>query len=557
MLRLATTHPSQQRLDQIAADAAAGRRWRARAALEELLADDVPFSPALAQLTERLGLTSQATALWQQQVQRDPDDIAAWRSLLALHSDQGQQERAEGCRQALRRLGALSSPPAPPAAPPPPTVADADLIRMAHLFAGREEVHARMWRGKDGRIGYSPAASPLSPEVIAAHLSGELTAGVYLLRADETVSLIVLDLDADKPALQAALGDRDRLCALQGAIHDEGLRLLAALRDLGLDPLLEDSGYKGRHLWIFLDAPTPALEAHAVAQHLAVQLVPASSLLKLEAFPKQARLSGKGYGNLVKLPLGIHRRSGRRAVLLDDDGQPIADAHARLRAVRRTPLPAVAPLPAPVAAPPVAAPPVTAAPLPAPWCEADFDLSPQVSPVLAGCPVLQRVIERILDERTLTRDAALVLKHSLGHLPDGVKAAHYLLDQVPDFPRSERLKRILRGNPTSCEKICSRLPVVAAARCRGCEFPPVPGAYPHPIRHLTGPLPTAPTPTDPAALLARFARQQARLQRLHGELDALRAACVVALQSLPEPHLDGWHLEDIDGLPALVWSGEE
>jgi hypothetical protein len=33
----------------------------------------------------------------------------------------------------------------------------------------------------------------------------------------------------------------------------------------------------------------------------------------LEVFPKQDRLSGKGLGNLVKLPLGVHRMSGRRS----------------------------------------------------------------------------------------------------------------------------------------------------------------------------------------------------------------------------------------------------
>ena len=57
----------------------------------------------------------------------------------------------------------------------------------------------------------------------------------------------------------------------------------------------------------------------------------------LEVFPKQDRLTGKGYGNLVKLPLGVHRVSGRRSRFVGPRGQTDEDQLAWLRTLRPTP----------------------------------------------------------------------------------------------------------------------------------------------------------------------------------------------------------------------------
>ncbi len=43
--------------------------------------------------------------------------------------------------------------------------------------------------------------------------------------------------------------------------------------------------------------------------------------VNVEVFPKQVSLKG-GYGSLVKLPLGIHRVTGRRCLFLDENFNP-------------------------------------------------------------------------------------------------------------------------------------------------------------------------------------------------------------------------------------------
>ncbi len=103
-----------------------------------------------------------------------------------------------------------------------------------------------------------------------------------------------------------------------------------------MNPLFENSGYKGRHYWVFLEEPETADVLHLFGRLLlasqAMQLPPG---MHLEFFPKQARVRSKGLGNLIKLPLGIHRRTGYRSLLLDDQGQPVPDALAALRSGSR------------------------------------------------------------------------------------------------------------------------------------------------------------------------------------------------------------------------------
>jgi hypothetical protein len=191
-----------------------------------------------------------------------------------------------------------------------------------------------------------------------------MTLGVYLVRRDDSVSMLCLDLDVNRPALVAAEGDGVAAARLRAEVADEGLRLLAALHALGLDPLFEASGFKGRHLWLFFDAPMAAARVVAVGRQLVTRLRPASPRLALELFPKQSQVRDGGVGNLVKLPLGLHLGSGRRAALLDDAGHPLADPFARVRGVRRVSLAALEAALAGV--PPAAEDEAAVAPLPAP-----------------------------------------------------------------------------------------------------------------------------------------------------------------------------------------------
>jgi hypothetical protein len=72
---------------------------------------------------------------------------------------------------------------------------DGDVVRFVHLFAGRENVHARQWVGAGGETGYAPVREPFTVQVARNHLLGGITVGIYRLRLDDTVTLFARDVD--------------------------------------------------------------------------------------------------------------------------------------------------------------------------------------------------------------------------------------------------------------------------------------------------------------------------------------------------------------------------
>ena len=481
----------------------------ARAQLANLVSelDRVPAAALerAAALCERLGLVLPAVGLLRRRLELEPHDHATWGRLATLHEELGDLERASRCRRRAHpptpgadTLDAVSAHPLPHQDPPPLVDLshdEADLARFQDLFAGREDCHARQWYDSNrDRGGYAPVPTPLSRAALRRHFDGRQTVGVYLLRSDATVMFCVFDVDATQSALGEASGGRERVTELATALDGVARGVRDRLTSLGLPSLLEDSGHKGRHVWLFFAEPVAAGTVLAFGRGILSGLAAPDPRVVIEFFPKQARASGKGLGNLVKLPLGIHRVSGRRAWLLNDDGVVEPRPFERLRAVqridpRRLPTPETTtskPNTTPTTAPPQEAgdarrsPPVEE-PV---WTAEDFRLDGQVREVLAGCAVLQRLVERALARDPLDHDELVTLRHTLGHLDRGPAAVNFLLRRVPGVGAEQLLRRRLAGMPASCANLRRKLPGLARKVGCSCEFGPRLPTYPNPLLHL-------------------------------------------------------------------------
>jgi hypothetical protein len=131
----------------------------------------------------------------------------------------------------------------------------------------------------DGR--YWRVNKPITLELLAAHLRGVVTIGTYVLDEDDTCTFAVFDADCEDGLARLAM------------LADE-------LRQQGISTLLEASR-RGGHLWIHIDAPTSAALVR-------VWLLPFAQAYGMELYPKQDMRLG-GVGSLIRLPLGVHRRS--------------------------------------------------------------------------------------------------------------------------------------------------------------------------------------------------------------------------------------------------------
>jgi len=193
------------------------------------------------------------------------------------------------------------------------------MIEITHLSVciGRQDDYAVQHR--DGH--YTRAFRPLSPTVLAAHLAGEMTIGTYVRDAQGSCRFAVFDADQEDGLA--------RLTNLQAEFAREQV------------PSYLERSRRGGHLWLFFREPVSA-------EHVRAWLWPIAQLQGLELYPKQGR--GEGMGSLIRVPPGIHRRSGRRYPFVDARLQPVAltlrEMLAWLGTVERTlppPFPLVVP----------------------------------------------------------------------------------------------------------------------------------------------------------------------------------------------------------------------
>jgi len=117
------------------------------------------------------------------------------------------------------------------------------------------------------------------------HLTGDKCYGFYLLRPDNTVRCTCVDVDNHGDANPAWRSDTE-------AIY-------TALVGVGLQPLVEiSSSGSGSHVWLMFNQPTPAWVARSFWRALWAHMDASHP----EIYPRQDKLTGKGLGNLIRLP---------------------------------------------------------------------------------------------------------------------------------------------------------------------------------------------------------------------------------------------------------------
>ncbi len=99
------------------------------------------------------------------------------------------------------------------------------------------------------------------------------------------------------------------------------------LKQDGVDAALEQSR-RGGHLWVFGDRPLLASQCRIYIYNLALRLgvpVKGAGLREgIEVFPRQDEIKAGAYGNAIRGPLGVHRKSNRRYWFYEADLNPEA-----------------------------------------------------------------------------------------------------------------------------------------------------------------------------------------------------------------------------------------
>ncbi len=209
---------------------------------------------------------------------------------------------------------------------------------FAELFAARRDAYAVRWENpRLGKAGWMPAVAggwrrgmasgsanllPLTPEVVASHLVGDLDLGLYPLLVDDSCHWLAADFDGPAAMLDA-------------------LAYLKAARAVRVPAVLEASrSGTGAHAWIFFAVPVLAAQARRLGLGLLREAMAIRGRMSLASydrlFPAQDVLPAGGFGNLIAAPLqGRCRRSGTTVFLDLATMEPHDDQWAFLSTVDR------------------------------------------------------------------------------------------------------------------------------------------------------------------------------------------------------------------------------
>ena len=162
---------------------------------------------------------------------------------------------------------------------------------------------------------YHKVENKLTDQDIKDHFKGRHTIGCYQLKEEEdgtaTAKWGCLDIDLhatiykvpsfDIEEWNDKLDKQVEIAKLQLAQHN-------------LPFYVEDSGQKGRHVWLFFEKPLDAITVKRSMEMLFRKMPSVDEgNIVWEIFPKQTRIQ-HAYGNLVKMPFSIHQKTKRPSV---------------------------------------------------------------------------------------------------------------------------------------------------------------------------------------------------------------------------------------------------
>ena len=176
---------------------------------------------------------------------------------------------------------------------------------------------------------------------------------------------------------------------------------------------------------------------------------------------------------MIKLPLGIHKRTNRRCFLLDRESNPLPEQMTALSRIGHITQQTLEEILLTYTVKPKAAPLKTKE-------------SPLVESLLSGCKVINYLVNKAKETHYLNNSERLTLLYTLGHLgDDGKEYLHKVISNCInyDYDYTEKQIKKMKSCPISCPRIKEKHEDIAMELGCNCYFNLPPRGYPSPVLH--------------------------------------------------------------------------
>ena len=370
-------------------------------------------------------------------------------------------------------------------------------LLMLETFAGRDDIFSMESVAGNQHRKTELQERPLTEEQVEEHLRGMQTIGTYVQRPNATVRFIVWDIDVSKQFILKYGNSGPEFNACMGHAYQKALEIRKILEDKGMRGYIEFSGYRGYHVWLFLTEWIPVRFANMFTDRIEEELVQEDDIA-VECFPNKVRLKAGRFGQVLKIPCGIHVRSGNRSCFLDDDGEPVTDIDEFTETIARYSLSAIRKvLSYAITADPVCSPSAEGSSegtaryaseelMQKELAEAFGDMPQSVKEIMLHCTLMQYLCLKAKRTGYLTHFERLSVLYVFGHVgDDGKEFVHDVMRQTMNYQYNvtQRFIDRLPEKPVSCVKLREQYRKVSAEVGCSCSFKRTKNCYPSPVLH--------------------------------------------------------------------------
>ncbi len=355
------------------------------------------------------------------------------------------------------------------------------LAAFSSLFVGREDVYGEEQLLKGNKRQVVQKLEPLTEDVLKNHFSGKETIATYIQRTNQTVKYMIIDLDISKRILLGG-EETEQIRRYLPKAAARTVEVLKFLEQMGLRGYVENSGYRGYHVWVFFTEWIPVRYVLMIGGILEEKLMDQDEDISVEFFPNKTRVRGGTLGQSIKLPGGLHVKSGKRSGFCNENFEPIEMTYEFLTEIAKyTPM-ALKRIIGTVSG------------------TEKQSRKHELSQTLEGYPELPQNVKVVVERCNLVRYLCqkaqatgylshferLTVLYVFGHLgEEGKLFVHTVMEFTLNYQYhiTEKFIQKLPAKPVSCLKLRDQYKQITAEYGCSCNFNRTKNCYPSPVLH--------------------------------------------------------------------------
>ncbi len=359
----------------------------------------------------------------------------------------------------------------------------ATLHRMLKTLVGREDIYAQEIIDGGNHRKNELQILPLTEKIVEQHLSGKYTIATYIQRSNSTVKFMVIDIDVSKKVLMKYGNDTSEFRSYLTKTGETARQVLKILHSFGMQGYVEFSGYRGYHVWVFFTEWLPVRYSNMLSDLIEAKLSSSEEDgICIEYFPNKTRLKPGKYGQAIKLPYGIHSKTGERSYFIDEDGIKVENLNLFLDSLAKNSLSTIKKV--------LAANTGYKEKQPGQKVDENLDAFPDISEnvreVLNKCNLMRYLCQKAAKTGYLTHFERLSILYVFAHLgEDGRQFIHTVMANTLNYQYNitDRFINKCPEKPISCIKLREQYKKITAEYGCSCTFKRTKNCYPSPVMH--------------------------------------------------------------------------